>query len=94
MRSASWRSSELRRKAEAALGSKFQHAGFPRDVVLADGSLPLDVLESRVEHLSRAPGDRLSGEGADRTNLILLEPGEVSAAGDVRAFRRSRQSIC
>ena len=38
---------ELRRKAEAALGSKFDIKGFD-DLIISDGSQPLPVLERRV----------------------------------------------
>ena len=39
---------ELRRKAEQALGSRFDIRDF-HEVVLANGSLPLDVLEAQVD---------------------------------------------
>jgi len=39
---------ELRRKAEAALGSKFDIKGFD-DLIISDGSQPLPVLERRVD---------------------------------------------
>ncbi|KAB7648698.1 DUF885 domain-containing protein [Polymorphobacter fuscus] len=39
---------ELRRKAEAALGSKFDLKSF-HDLLIGSGSLPLDVLERRVD---------------------------------------------
>jgi len=40
--------SELRRKAETALGGKFDLRAF-HEVVLAAGPLPLDLLEARVD---------------------------------------------
>ena len=39
---------ELRRKAEAELGDKFDIRGF-HDAVLGGGALPLDLLERRVD---------------------------------------------
>ena len=39
---------ELRKKAEKALGKKFQLAAF-HDEVLRDGSVPLDVLEKKID---------------------------------------------
>jgi uncharacterized protein (DUF885 family) len=39
---------ELRRKAEAALGPKFDLRAF-HDALLEKGALPLDVLEGRIE---------------------------------------------
>ena len=39
----------LRHKAEAALGPKFDLKGF-HDLVIGSGSLPLPVLETRVDH--------------------------------------------
>ena len=39
---------ELRRKAEAALGVKFDIRGF-HDTVLSGGALPLEMLETRVD---------------------------------------------
>ena len=39
---------ELRRKAEAALGDKFDIRGF-HDTVLSGGALPLEMLETRVD---------------------------------------------
>jgi uncharacterized protein (DUF885 family) len=44
---------ELRRKAEAALGSKFDLRDF-NDVVLQTGAVPLDLLEVRVDDWIRA----------------------------------------
>ena len=38
---------ELRRKAEAALGPKFDIKGF-HDLLIASGSQPLSILERRV----------------------------------------------
>jgi len=44
---------ELRRKAETALGAKFDVRDY-HEAVLNDGSLPLDVLEMRVnEYVTR-----------------------------------------
>ncbi|MCR6664085.1 MAG: DUF885 domain-containing protein [Luteimonas sp.] len=40
---------ELRRKAEAELGDKFDIKGF-HDTVLGGGAMPLDLLERRVDH--------------------------------------------
>lgn len=45
---------ELRQKATAALGPKFMLADFHR-IVLEDGSLPLDVLEKKVDRWIKAP---------------------------------------
>lgn len=39
---------ELRRKAEAALGARFDIRGF-HDTVLGGGALPLTVLEKRID---------------------------------------------
>ena len=39
---------ELRRKAEAALGAKFDIKGF-HDLLIASGSQPLSILERRVD---------------------------------------------
>jgi len=39
---------ELRRKAEAALGPKFDIKAFD-DLIISDGSQPLPVLERRVD---------------------------------------------
>jgi uncharacterized protein (DUF885 family) len=39
---------ELRRRAEAALGSKFDIKGF-HDLLIASGSQPLSILERRVD---------------------------------------------
>lgn len=39
---------ELRRKAEAALGSRFDIRAF-HDTVLGGGALPLTILEKRVD---------------------------------------------
>jgi putative CocE/NonD family hydrolase len=51
---------ELRRKAEAALGAKFDLSAF-HEAVLEGGSLPLDVLEEQVdEYLARAAKDGVS----------------------------------
>ncbi len=45
---------ELRRKAESALGSKFDIRGF-HDTVLGGGALPLTILEKRVDRWIAAP---------------------------------------
>jgi uncharacterized protein (DUF885 family) len=39
---------ELRRKAESALGARFDIRGF-HDTVLGGGALPLTILEKRVD---------------------------------------------
>jgi uncharacterized protein (DUF885 family) len=39
---------ELRRKAEATLGAKFDIKGF-HDLLIASGSQPLSILERRVD---------------------------------------------
>jgi uncharacterized protein (DUF885 family) len=39
---------ELRQRAEKALGAKFSVAAF-HDEVLKDGSVPLEVLESKID---------------------------------------------
>jgi uncharacterized protein (DUF885 family) len=39
---------ELRRKAETALGDKFDIRGF-HDTILLSGAMPLDMLEARVD---------------------------------------------
>ncbi len=39
---------ELRDRAQKALGDKFSYAGF-HDVVIGDGTLPLPILESRID---------------------------------------------
>ena len=40
---------ELRRKAEAELGDRFDIKGF-HDTILGGGAMPLDLLERRVDH--------------------------------------------
>ena len=39
---------ELRKKAQAQLGAKFEVKGF-HAAVLTDGALPMDVLEAKVQ---------------------------------------------
>ncbi len=46
---------ELRAKAKAALGAKFDLKSF-HDLVVGSGALPMDLLESRVNAWIRAGG--------------------------------------
>jgi uncharacterized protein (DUF885 family) len=80
---------ELRNRAEVALGSTFDVRDF-HDAVLAEGALPLDLLERRIEKwIENKVSPRPHGESAQPPRP---EAGEAPGAARARVTRTMASS--
>ena len=77
---------ELRKRAEKALGAKFNVAEF-HDEVLKDGAVPLEVLEAKIDRWIAANA-RLDCAGHDRPDAAERDSAAV-AGRRVHAFRHT-----